>query len=74
MDCNQLYAKLFRPVEEQLGPMDAHTLAAIIGFDLGGPLALSTVGRERRERFVTTSYVNSLSVMTKRLETLGGTN
>lgn len=44
MDYKGLYQQLFRPVKEQVGPLDRNTLASIIGFDAGGPLNLCTVG------------------------------
>jgi hypothetical protein len=53
MDYQKFYAQLFAPLEQQLGPLDADTLMAIVGFDAGGPLNLCTIGRERGERFVT---------------------
>ena len=48
----RFYAQLYAPVEECLGAIDPGTLFAIIGFDCGGPLHLSTVGRGR-DQFVT---------------------
>ena len=43
---------MFQPIEERIGPIDAATLMAIIGFDCGGPVNLCTVGYGR-EPFVT---------------------
>jgi hypothetical protein len=52
MDCKSFYKQLFKPVEERIGPIDAKTMVALIGFDCGGPLNICTVGRGR-DRFVT---------------------
>ncbi len=53
MDYRAFYSKLFRPVEEAFGPIDSGTMMAIIGFDAGGPLSFRTVGREKKNEFVT---------------------
>src|SRR5258707_9911056 len=53
MDYQQFYKRLFRPIEQGIGPLDKAGIMAIIGFDCGGPISLSTVGRERKRRFVT---------------------
>ena len=53
MDYNRFYKHLFTPIEERIGPLDKAGIMAIIGFDFGGPVSLSTVGRERRKKFVT---------------------
>jgi hypothetical protein len=47
MDYHAYYAALFRPVVEEFGPLDRATLTAIVGFDAGGPVSLSTIGRGR---------------------------
>lgn len=52
MDYNEFYKQLFQPIEESIGPVDEATIMAIVGFDLGGPVSLCTVGR-CREPFVT---------------------
>src|SRR5687768_4790272 len=52
MEPNQFYARLYQPIEERIGHIDETTIAAIIGFDCGGPVRLSTVGYGR-EQFVT---------------------
>ncbi len=44
MDYNAFYSKLFAPLESTLGPIDANTIVAIIGFDAGGPLNFCTIG------------------------------
>jgi len=44
MDYNSFYTKLFAPLESSIGPIDAETIAAIIGFDAGGPLNFCTIG------------------------------
>ena len=44
MDYNSFYSKLFAPLESTLGPIDANTIVAIIGFDAGGPLTFCTIG------------------------------
>jgi len=52
MDYQRFYSQLFQPIEERIGPLDPMTIAALIGFDCGGPVSLSTVGYGR-EKFVT---------------------
>ena len=52
MSYAKFYKRLFQPIEECIGALDAETSMAIIGFDCGGPVSLTTVGR-RREKFVT---------------------
>jgi hypothetical protein len=42
MDYQAFYRQLFAPLEVELGPVEPTTIAAIIGFDLGGPLSFST--------------------------------
>ena len=37
------YEQLFRELEAECGPLDADTLASIIGFDAGGPVSLSCI-------------------------------
>ena len=44
MDYDAFYLELFQPLEQELGPVDASTVAAIVGFDMGGPLNFSTFG------------------------------
>lgn len=43
MDYDAFYAQLFAPIRSRIGPLDAATLMAIVGFDAGGPVSLSTV-------------------------------
>ena len=45
MDTTRFYSQLFAPLEQLLGARDRDTLAAIIGFDGGGPLSFCTFGR-----------------------------
>ena len=52
MNYHKFYKLLFRPIEKQIGPIDAKTIMAIVGFDCGGPVSVCTVGRGR-EQFVT---------------------
>jgi hypothetical protein len=52
MDYRPFYKQLFAPIEERIGPIDELTISAIIGFDCGGPVSLSTVGNGN-EPFVT---------------------
>lgn len=56
MDYRRFYKLLFAPLETQLGPIDPNTVFAIIGFDCGGPINLSTFGVDRGERV--TTYVS----------------
>ncbi len=49
MDCDRFYKLLFAPIEQRVGPMDEMIIGAIIGFDCGGPIRLSTVGRGKRQ-------------------------
>ena len=53
MDYQRFYKRLFRPIEQGIGPLDKAGIMAIVGFDFGGPISLCTVGREGRRRFVT---------------------
>jgi hypothetical protein len=53
MNYQEFYKKLFAPIEKKIGPIDRDTIVAIVGFDMGGPLNLCTVGRAHRRRFVT---------------------
>jgi hypothetical protein len=46
MDYDAFYEELFRPLERELGPIDRLTIAAIVGFDVGGPLQFSTFGHD----------------------------
>ena len=57
MNYTQFYKRLFGPIEKRIGPFDAKSIVAIVGFDAGGPLNFSTFGREKRRSFVT--YVSS---------------
>jgi len=43
------YRTLYEPLVAKLGPVDAETMFAIIGFGAGGPLNFCTFGRERGE-------------------------
>lgn len=52
MDYQRFYKQLFQPIEDRIGRIDEAGITAIIGFDGGGPVSLSTVGRGR-EQFVT---------------------
>jgi suppressor of fused protein SUFU len=52
MDYQRFYIQLFQPIEERIGRIDDMTMAAIVGFDCGGPVSLATVGYGR-EPFVT---------------------
>lgn len=52
MSYHKFYKKLFRPIDERIGPIDAAAIMAIVGFDCGGPISLWTVGRGR-EQYVT---------------------
>ena len=53
MDYQRFYRQLFAPLEAQVGPIDANTIFAIIGFDCGGPLNFSTIGADRPDPVVT---------------------
>ena len=53
MDYERFYKHLFSPIEDRIGPFDKAGIMAIVGFDCGGPISLSTVGREQRKKFVT---------------------
>lgn len=53
MNYHDFYAKLFKPVEADIGSLDEDSIVAIIGFDFGGPLNFCTVGRERKDEFIT---------------------
>jgi hypothetical protein len=52
MDYQRFYKQLFEPIEQRIGHIDEVGIVAIIGFDCGGPVSLSTVGRGH-EKFVT---------------------
>jgi hypothetical protein len=52
-DVHAFYRQLFKPVEKAMGKCDPETLAAIIGFQLGGPVSLSTFGGRDKTGFVT---------------------
>jgi hypothetical protein len=56
VDYKKFYAQLFAPLEASLGPVDAEGIFHIMGFDGGGPLNFSTIGRGRGEPF--TTYVS----------------
>jgi hypothetical protein len=47
VDYNRFYQQLFTPLTGVLGPVDAESIAAIIGFDAGGPLNFCTIGAGR---------------------------
>jgi hypothetical protein len=53
MESEEFYDLLFAPVVAELGPFDTTTMTAIVGFDVGGPISLMTIGRDRRNEFVT---------------------
>ncbi|OWK38026.1 suppressor of fused domain protein [Fimbriiglobus ruber] len=53
MDYKQFYSQLFAPLETEIGPIDPHTLFAIMGFDGGGPLNFDTIGAKQGRPFVT---------------------
>lgn len=53
MEERELYDLIFAPVIASLGAFDARRLTAIVGFWAGGPISLLTIGRERKEPFVT---------------------
>lgn len=52
MDYQRFYQQLFQPIEERIGHVDDASIMAIVGFDCGGPVTLSTVGYGR-DTFVT---------------------
>lgn len=52
MKDDQFHSQLFRSVHERIGPMDDTDIVPFVGFDRGGLIRLSTVGRDRDE-FVT---------------------
>jgi hypothetical protein len=56
VNTSEFYKRLFAPLEEALGSVDPDTLAAIIGFDAGGPLNYCTIGSHGRTAAV--SYVS----------------
>ncbi len=45
MNYQAFYRQLFAPLEARLGKLDPDTLTGVVGFDAGGPISLSTVGR-----------------------------
>jgi len=47
VDYHRFYHQLFAPLGDILGPIDSHTIMAIIGFDAGGPLSFCTIGAGR---------------------------
>jgi hypothetical protein len=53
MDVQDFYQLLLAPVVSEFGPLDTRSLSAIVGFDVGGPINLLTVGRDRGDAFVT---------------------
>ena len=53
MEERELYSLIFAPVIASLGAFDAGSLSAIVGFCAGGPISLLTIGRERKDPFVT---------------------
>lgn len=52
MDYQLFYKQLFQPIEDRLGAFDKAGIFAIMGFDGGGAVNLSTIGRDRLQ-FVT---------------------
>ena len=52
MNYKRFYTRLFKPIEKRIGKVDGESLSALIGFDCGGPVTLSTVGYGRAQ-FVT---------------------
>lgn len=38
------YEQLYAPLTRALGPLGPETIAAIVGFDMGGPLSFRTIG------------------------------
>jgi hypothetical protein len=52
VDYSAFYGRLFAPLQAISGPIDRDTIAAIVGFDGGGPLNFCTIGRESGRRFV----------------------
>ena len=44
MDYDAFYGELYKPLESSIGPVDAETIVAIVGFDAGGPLNFCTIG------------------------------
>lgn len=57
MEEDEPYTRIFAPVIASLGALDDCCLTAIVGFWAGGPICLRTIGRDRREPFVT--YITS---------------
>ncbi len=53
MDYKRFYKTIFAPLTTSIGPIDANTLFAIMGFDVGGPLNFSTIGAERGASTIT---------------------
>src|SRR5262245_28536020 len=53
MDYKKFYTELFAPLERRYGPIDSDTIAAIIGFDSGGPLNFCTIGANPAEGHIT---------------------
>jgi Suppressor of fused protein (SUFU) len=52
-DYRAFYAGLFEPIERQVGKLDKLTITALVGFPMGGPVNLATVGKQAGEEFVT---------------------
>jgi hypothetical protein len=53
VDYRRFYEELFAPLEAEIGPIDAETICAILGFDGGGPLSFSTIGANQGGPFIT---------------------
>src|SRR5688500_14138466 len=53
MDYKQFYAALYAPLVTGIGPIDKDTIAAIIGFDAGGPLNFCTIGVDGGSKIIT---------------------
>lgn len=53
MEYQAFYSQLFKPLEADWGELDSDSIVAIIGFDAGGPLNFSTIGRSQKQQFVT---------------------
>lgn len=52
-DSSDYYRQLFAPLEATIGKIDPNTRFAVIGFDMGGPLSLCTIGADNHSQFVT---------------------
>jgi hypothetical protein len=74
VDHQPFYEQLLAPIEAEFGPVDPMTIAAIIGFDAGGPLGFRTFGGQTGSACIT--YVScELAIREdQRLRNLDGTN